>query len=154
MANGYFLRIDGIDGDATQVGYEDAIDVITWSWGVSTATGSGAGGAGGARRGRPAFDELQVVARLSRASPELVESCVTGRHHANAVLTGVRLGGDQPFAFIRYELGDVTIASVEHSDAEDEAIEELAIAYRELSITHTAQRPDGAAGNQTSFSHP
>lgn len=154
MANDYFLRIAGIDGDATQVGYEGAIDVITWSWGVSTPTGSGASGGGSGRAGRPDFDELQVVTRISRASPELIESCVSGRHHPNAVLTGVRLGDDEPFAFVRYELGEVTITSVEHGDADDEPIEELAIAYRKFSITHTAQRPDGAAGNQTSFSHP
>lgn len=151
MASDYFLRIDGIDGGATQVDHVGEIEVITWSWGVSTSGGSGGGGG---RAGRPDFDELQVVTPVSQASPELIESCVRGRHHRNAVLTGVRAGGDQPFAFVRYELGDVTIASVEHGESDDEPIEELAIAYREFSITYTSQRPDGSAGTQTSFSHP
>lgn len=152
MSTEYFLLIDAIDGDATEVGHEGAIRLITWSWGVSAPARPGGGG--GAVAGRPDFDELQVVTTISRASPQLVESCVRGRHHRTASLTGIRAGGELRFAFIRYDLGDVRITSVEHGDADDEPIEELALAYRELSIAHTSQQPDGSAGTVTTFSHP
>lgn len=154
MAIDYFLVIDGVDGDSTRVGFEGAIEPITWSWGVTAAQARGAGaGSGAGRAGRAEFDELQVVARVGRASPTLVEACVTGRHHRRAVLTGVRTA-DTPVELVRYELGDVTVTSVEHSELDDEPIEEFALAYRQFTITHTGQRPDGSAGDRTSFSHP
>lgn len=154
MAIEYLLRIDGINGDSTRRGFEGAIEVISWSWGVSQI-GGGPGHGAGAAAGRPDFDELQVVAAVSSASPQLVESCVTGRHHRTAALTGLRSGGDADLEFVRYELGDVTVTSIEHGDADDgEPVEELALAYREFSITFTAQRPDGSAGGRTTFSHP
>lgn len=154
MAVDYVLEIDGIDGGSELRGHEGAIEVLSWSWGVSQVRSPGGGGGGGGA-GRPDFDELQVVTNLGRASPELVESCATGRHHRTAVLIGLRAGEGPVAEFVRYELGDVTVTNVEHSDSDDGVpIEELALDYRRFTITFTEQRPDGSAGRQISYSHP
>jgi type VI secretion system secreted protein Hcp len=152
MAEQFMLRIDGIEGDSTVEGHEGAIDVVSWSWGVSHSGGRPGGGGGGS--GRPVFDDLNVAARIGRASPLLVESCVTGRHHTSAVLTGLRDGGRELGEFLEYEFGDVTITSVEHGDSEDgPPAEEFSLAYRRFEIRHVVQRPDGSSGQTIGFVH-
>jgi type VI secretion system secreted protein Hcp len=152
MAADFLLKIDGIGGDSGREGHEGAIEVISWSWGVSRSRSV----TGGGPAGRPDLDELQVVTTVSGASPQLVESCVTGRSHANAQLVAVRHGFDgRDFEFLRYDLGEVAITNVEHGDDDDgEPTEELALTYRSLTITYVAQDEDGSAGRQTTFSHP
>ena len=85
MAEHWYLRIDGIDGESAAKGHEKAIDVLAWSWGVgqtgAPATGSGAGA------GKATFQDFDFVARLSTASPKLVLACASGSHHAWAELT-------------------------------------------------------------------
>jgi type VI secretion system secreted protein Hcp len=154
MAAEFLLEIDGISGDSNRDGHQGAIELLSWSWGISVTEGSPGGGGGDGAVGRPEFDELQVVTTISSASPELVESCATGRRHRKAVLIGLQPGqGD--VEFLRYEFGDVTITNVEHGDDDDDLpVEELAFAYREFAITFTAQRADGSPGRQTNFSHP
>lgn len=153
MTERFVLRIDGIDGDSVLDGHSDSIDVISWSWGVARPTAPGSGSAG--RSGRPDFDDLHVAASISRASPAIVESCVTGRRHREAVLTGLRSSGDgQLVDFVEYELGDVSITSVEHGDTDDgPPIEEMSIDYRTFEIRYVSQRPDGSSGQTTGFSH-
>jgi type VI secretion system secreted protein Hcp len=152
VAEIFVLRIEGIEGDCVLEGHAGAIDVIGWSWGVARASGPGHGG-GGAGTGRPDFDDLHVAAAIGKASPALVESCVTGRHHRTAVLTGLR-PGERLLKFLEYEFSDVTITSVEHGDA-DEAppVEEFSIDYRTFEIRHTAQKVDGSIGTTVDFSY-
>jgi type VI secretion system secreted protein Hcp len=153
MGADFLLEIDGITGDSDRRGHEGAIEVLSWSWGVSATQGPPGGGGGGGA-GRPEFDELQVVTTISAASPELVESCATGRHHRKAVLIGLK-SGEVEAEFLRYELGDVTITNVEHGDNDDDLpVEELAFAYGAFTITFTAETADGRPGRQTSYSHP
>jgi len=157
MTEQFVLRIDGIAGDCVLEGHEGSIEVISWSWGVvrASAGGSAGGSASGASTGRPDFDELHVAMLISKASPALVESCVTGRRHRTAVLTGLRAGGaGQLVEFLEYEFGDVTVTSVEHGDADDgPPAEAVSIDYRDFEIRYVAQQPDGSSGQTTGFSH-
>lgn len=153
MGEQFVLRIDGIEGDSVLEGHEGSIDVVSWSWGVSRTGSPGTSPGTGAGSGRPEFDELHVAALIGNASPALVESCVAGRHHRSAVLSGLRVGGNgDPIGFLEYEFGDVTISSVEHGDAAESApVEEVAIDYRSFEIRHVTQRADGSSGQTTRF---
>jgi type VI secretion system secreted protein Hcp len=151
MAADFLLKIDGVTGDWDHEGYEGAIELLSWSWGVSVQPA-----ARGTSAGRPEFDELQVVAAVGSASPQLVESCVTGRSHRRVQLIAVRQGDDgRDFEFLRYEFGNVTITNVEHGEDDDRLpIEELALSYETFTITFVGQDRDGSPGRQSSFSHP
>lgn len=153
MTEQFVLRIDGIEGDCVLEGHEGSIEVISWSWGVVRPGGQGPS-TGGGSASRPDFDELHVAMLISKASPVLVESCVTGRHHRTAVLTGLRSGGGQLVEFLEYEFGDVTVTSVEHGDGDDgPPAEAVSIDYRSFDIRHVSQQPDGSGGQTTAFSH-
>jgi type VI protein secretion system component Hcp len=76
----------------------------------------------------------------------LLLACASGRHIASATLTGVRSGGaGAPFTFLTYELRDVRIVSVHHSDATGGApLEQFALRAATVEVTSRRQLPTGA----------
>lgn len=133
MRERYVLEIDGIAGESTDVDHAGEIDITSWAWGVADAGGGTAGGGGGV--GKPVFDEFRFVTQISSASPALVRSAATGTHHKSAVLTGARAPGKSKLGeFLRYELTDVTVASVQHEDSAALPSERFALRYAKFRI--------------------
>ena len=147
MSESWFLKIDGIDGESTDVSHKDEIDVLSWSWGVAhTGGGTGSGGGGGA--GKAAFQDFHFVARISKASPMLFLSCATGTHHKTAALSGVRSAGKSKSAeFLKYKLSDVVVTSDQHSGSEaGEPVEQFSLNYSKIEVSYTPQTATGKVG--------
>ncbi len=151
MAERWFLKIDGIVGDSTDVNHKDEIDVLSWSWGV-TQTGGTAGGpggaGGGAGAGKAALQDFHFVSHISKASPKLFLSCATGTHHKTASLSGVRVAGKGPSSeFLKYKLSDVVVTSDQHAGNQGEfPVEQFSLNYSKIEISFTPQTATGAAG--------
>jgi type VI secretion system secreted protein Hcp len=135
VAERWFLKIDGIEGDSTDDVHPGEIDVLSWSWGASNARPPGSGT--GAGTGRPTLQDFQFVARISKASPKLFKSCATGMHHKSATLSGVRTG-EKVRDFLTYKLGEVIVTSVHDGDGEGDApTEQFSLDYARLEMTFT-----------------
>ena len=48
MAFDAFMSVDGVESESTRKGFEQQIEVISFSWGASNPTSIGVGGGGGA----------------------------------------------------------------------------------------------------------
>ena len=143
MAERWFLKVDGIDGESTDTGHKGEIDVLAWSWGVSDV-GSTGGPGGGGGAGRAEFDDLHVVTRIGKASPKLILAAAAGTHLKSAVLTAVRGSGKSGDAYLTYHLSDVVVTRVDHeADDGDTPIEEVSLGYAKLEISY---RPTSASG--------
>ena len=152
MAEQWFLKIDGIQGESTDVHHQGEIDVLSWSWGVSRPDGGGGGGGGGA--GKAAFQDFHVLTRISAASPLLLLACATGKHIATAVLSGVRAGASATTPFLTYRLSDVTVGSVDHSDGEmDAPAEQFSLTYMKVEVTYRPQTKTGQMGKAVTFAY-
>jgi type VI secretion system secreted protein Hcp len=147
VAERWFLKIDGIVGDSTDVNHKDEIDVLSWSWGVTQTGGTGAAGGGGGA-GKAAFQDFHFVSRISKASPKLFLSCATGTHHKTALLSGARTAGKGASSeFLKYKLSDVVVTSDQHAGNEgDTPVEQFSLNYSKIEITVTPQAKTGAAG--------
>ena len=144
MAEQWFLKIDGIEGESTNDAHKDEIDVESWSWGVVQSGASGSGGGVGA--GKAVFQDMHFVARISKASPKLFLACATDSHHKVATLSGSRTGG-KTVDFLEYKLSDVQITSVQHSDSEAGApMEQFSLQYRKFEISYSPQKSSGKIG--------
>ena len=75
----YFLKIDGIEGEATDAKHKNTIDVESWSWG-ETQTGVASGRGGGAGAGKVSMQDFHFVMKVNKASPKLMLACATGQH--------------------------------------------------------------------------
>ena len=147
----YFLKIEGIAGESTDVKHKGEIDVESFSWGVSQSASPGASGAGGLA-GKATFEDLNVVTPFSRASPRLLEACATGQHLPEAVLTARRAGGKAQFEFMTLTLSDVLVSTYRTSGAGADASvpsDQFSLAYSKLQIEHKAQSPSGGSGDVT-----
>ena len=82
----YFFKIDGILGESKDAKHAGDVDVGAWSWGETAPASGGLGGGGGA--GKVAIQDLNFTSRFSKASPQLMLACASGRHIKSAVLTG------------------------------------------------------------------
>src|SRR5690349_17049726 len=112
----YFLRIDGIPGESTDVKHKDEIEVLSWSWGETHPASAAAGSGGGA--GKVDMGDFGVVARVSKASPALLLACASGKHLKSAVLAGRRGGGKAQGDFLTFSLADVLVSSYQTGAAE------------------------------------
>src|SRR5579884_2014717 len=105
MAVDFYLKLDGIDGESRSAKFEGAIDIESFSWGLSNsgrAIGSAATGAGA---GKVSFQDIHLTSKVSKASPKLMLACASGKHIPNATLTGV-LDGKSQLDFFTIKLTD------------------------------------------------
>jgi type VI secretion system secreted protein Hcp len=120
MAVDMFLKLDGIDGEATDDQHLGWIEVSSFSWGVSNSTAvSSTGGAGA---GKASFQDLHFEQLFDKSSAQVALYCAAGKHIANATLSVRKSGADptgkQGIDFLKVNLVDVLVSSFEVAAAE------------------------------------
>jgi type VI secretion system secreted protein Hcp len=142
----WFLKLDGIDGESTDVAHKGEIDVEAWSWGVTNSGSVSPGGGGGA--GKASFQDFHFVTKLSKASPKLFLACAAGTHIKEANLTGVReVGKAKGGAFVKLKLGDVQLTSVQQGDSEgDVPSEQFSLNFAKVEMSYFPQGAKGKLG--------
>ncbi len=141
-----FLEIEGIPGEATAVGHRGAIEVLSWSWGVSqTATGGGGGAVGrGDLKGH-----VTLIKRIDKATPLLFTRCAQGTHIPRAVVHLTREDGQ---TYLKYELKEVLVSSMTHAgdlDGDGHPDETLELTLGGTTLTHTQFDVTGKPVGQT-----
>ena len=140
----YFLRVDGIQGESADSKHKGEIEVLSWSWGETQATGS-SGSGGGA--GRVEMSDLTVVARVSKASPQLLLACASGKHFKSAVLTGRKAGKGQA-EFLTFSLSDILVSSYQTggSASVEPPMDSVSLNFAKIQVEYKEQKADGSLG--------
>lgn len=133
-----YLKLDGIDGEATARGYEKWIDLSSVQLGVTNAATAVGGGSG---RSKAAATPVVVTKRPDAATVPLFLATANGTFIKKGLIAFVARG-ERPRTVLSYELSDVAITSY----AADNAFETLELSYSALAIAYAAQKPDGSAG--------
>jgi len=147
MSVDMFLKIDGVEGEAVDHKHGKEIDVLAWSWGMSQSGSMHVGGGGGA--GKVAVQDISLTKYVDRSSPNLMNTCMTGKHYANATIT-VRKAGDKPVEYYIIVMTDVLVTSVSTggSGGEDRLTENVSLNFAKVEVKYTPQAKDGTAGAQ------
>lgn len=130
-----FLKIEGVEGEATRKGHEGWIEIESFGWGLSSARRAGAGAS--RRAGAPTFEDVSVTKYMDKATPVLAQACAEGKHVAEAEIVLYRAGSSQPAGSIR--LWDVTIGSTMAGGeaTADRPMEELSLNFGKIEWTYT-----------------
>jgi type VI secretion system secreted protein Hcp len=151
MAVDFFLKLDGINGEATDQNHKDEISVLSWSWGGSqTSTVAGGGGSGA---GKATLSDLHVVKNYDASSVPLFKSLAAGTHIKTGVLTANKTGsadGGKPF--LKVSLTELFVTSVQSSGSSDIPTESVSFSYATIKIEYFKQNEQGvlaAAGSAT-----
>jgi len=104
----YFLKIDGIPGEAADSKHKDEINLLSFSFGVSQAGTMVFGGGGGA--GKAAFQDFHFMMNVNKATPKLFLACATGEHIKSAILTCRKAGKEQQ-EYLKVKFSDLLVSS-------------------------------------------
>lgn len=146
MAQDIFLKINGIDGESEDATHKDEIEVLSWSWGVSQQSSMHAGSGGGA--GRATVKDLTFEHLIDRATPNLTQYCLTGKHIDQATLV-VRKAGGTPLEYIKFTMSDVIVTSVNPSGvsaSQQRPLESVSLSFAKLTQEYVVQNAQGGSG--------
>jgi type VI secretion system secreted protein Hcp len=143
MAIEYFLKLDGITGEAAASKHSGEIEVMSWSWGASNpASMHGTG----LSAGKVSFADLSITKPTDKASAKLLELCCTGKHISKGTLTCSKSTGDKnPADYLTIKLEEIAITSVQHggSSGDDIGHESISFAFGKFTLDYKVQGKDG-----------
>jgi len=138
MANDYFLKIDGIDGESQQTGHSKELEMDNWSFG-ETQSGVSATATGSAS-GKVTLNEFRFSKRMDISSPKLMQLCSNGKHVKWARFVARRAGseGGLPVDYLYVDFSDLLISSYDISGtgADGWPYESVAFSYGALVMTY------------------
>ena len=150
MAIEYHLKIGNVKGESGATKHKDEIEVLSWSWGASNPTNiSGSG----MSAGKVSMSDLSFTKKVDKASPKLLELCVTGKHVDDATLyCSKQTGGKTPDDFLTIKLKEVYVSSFSAggSSGEDVGTESFSLTYGSINYDYKIQDKTGtlsSAGN-------
>jgi type VI secretion system secreted protein Hcp len=106
-----FLKLSTIPGESTDDKHKEWIEILSYSWGASQATGGQASMTGAHSGQRVDISDLSIVHQLDKASPKLFQACCTGEHIPEVKLELCKAGGDKQ-KYMTYKMTDVLVSSV------------------------------------------
>jgi type VI secretion system secreted protein Hcp len=143
MAADIFAKLGDIKGESTDAKHKDEIEVLSFSWGMTNSPPAGGGGVGA---GRATFQDLSIVHRIDKASPQLMLACATGKHLPDATITHRKAGkGQQEYLIVK--MNDVIVTGVVHSGnpgQQDETSETVSLAFAKVDFEFKPQKQDGS----------
>lgn len=136
----YFINIDGIPGESQDDKHRNEIEVEAWSWGATNSVGGGGGA------GKVNMSDLVFTSRISKASPQLMLACASGKHIKNAVFTARRTGGTE-FEFLNLTLSDVVVSSFRTGDegeGDGGPVDSVSLNFSQIEFEYRSMKPDGS----------
>ena len=151
MAFQAFLKIDGVEGEATDDKHKNWIEILSFSWGLSQ-TATGAGAAGGRVADRVNVSDFSIVKTIDKASPKIMESICKGTHIKEIKLELCNMTGEKE-KYAEYVLKDAIISSWRPGGSsqggEARPLEEVTFNPGEMKLTYvvTDQKTGKPGGN-------
>lgn len=145
----YFLKIDKIEGEATDSKHAKEIDVLSWSFGESNPVQIGTGGLGA---GKVSMSDFNFMTRVSKASPLLMKACALGEHIKEVTLTARKAGGGQQ-EYYTIKFSDVLISSYQVSASSEVPTESVSFAYSKIEVEYKPQKADGTLDSPVKFGY-
>lgn len=152
MGMDLFARIGDIEGESSDDKHKGAIEVISWSWGVSREASAPRAGGGATRK--PTFAGFTITHLFDKASPSLMKACASGEHIKEATVTARKAGGGQQ-DYLIIKMKEVIVTSVVPSGSRDQAAttESVSLQFASVEVEYRAQKPDGSLGETTHFTY-
>jgi len=145
-----YLVIDGVTGESNDVGYQNAIEVLAWSWGASNlgSTHQSSGGGAGATN----FEDLSITKWVDTASPILLAKIATGNLINSADLIVVR-EGTNPGEYFRLNLTNVLVTSLSTGGSVDEnrLTEYISLNFAQFEVRYVPLAAEGPGSTPVEF---
>jgi len=151
MSYDIHLKIENVNGESRTKGFENWIDVDSWSWGASNAGSFHIAKGGGS--GKANFNDLSLTKPVDMATPILMKSVAQGVHFPKAKLVLRKAGGAKPLDYLIIEFEELMVTSLSTGGTgdEDRLIESITLNFAKFKLNYTEQTEDGGAGKSSPF---
>jgi type VI secretion system secreted protein Hcp len=145
MAIHMYLKLDSIKGESSQSKYEDQIEVLSWTWGL-TQSGSAHHGSGTGTAGVTVGD-VSIVKFVDRSTPTLIKYCCAGTFFDSGKLTVLK-AGTEPTPYFELELLQGLVTSVNSGGVgpEERLIETVSFNFKVFKLGYTPQKKGKGEG--------
>lgn len=148
MAQNFFIKIDGIDGESKVDGHTKDIQVLSWSHSFNQPTSPTRSSAGGGTVEQANHADFSFTKYVDVASVPLMKSCWNGKTIKNAVFTAYRSDGDALVEYLKVEMDNVIISNISFGGGTgDLASETITVSYSKVKYTYTQQKVPGAGND-------
>ena len=123
---------------------QDAIDILSFSFGASMTAVIGAGSSG-ARPGRaaPMWAMSRIMKVLDKTSPLLFDDCVTGNYLKKVDIIYDKPMGDNQEDYFKIHMEDALITSIQLSGSSENPVESISFAFSKIKVSYNPEE-DGA----------
>jgi type VI secretion system secreted protein Hcp len=142
MAVDTFLKLGDLKGESLVKGFEDQIQVLAWSWGMSQTGTTHHGSGGGA--GKVNVQDMSFTHHVDSSSPALILACCKGTHYPEGTLVMRKAGGD-PLPYLTIKLTDIIVTSVSDggSGGEDMQTQNVTLNFAAFEVSYQPQDNQG-----------
>jgi type VI secretion system secreted protein Hcp len=143
MAVDMFLELDGVTGESKDSQFKDKIDIFSFSLGLSNSGAGHYGGGSGA--GKAQITDISIGKLVDKSSATLYKFCYQGKHIATGKVHIRKAAGDNPLEYLKYEMDEVFITSVNTSDSAGGGIanESISLNFSKIKMTYQMQADTG-----------
>lgn len=130
----YFLKIPGAAGESMDSKHKGEIDVLSWSWGVSTSGG------------QPSFEPFSWTQGLDSSFTPLFLGLVNDTAFTSAQLTVRRASGISPVEFFKMVFTGPHVIALNSQAGVDSIVVSAAMRYDAVTMTYCPTLATGALG--------
>ena len=143
----YFLKIDGIEGEAEDAKHGKEVEVLSWSWGEQQMGSHTHGTGGGA--GKVSMNDFSFTMGVCKASSKLFLACATGEHIKSAILTCRKAGKEQQ-EYLKWTFSDLLISSYQTGGSQGQVVpvDSISFNFTKIEVAYKVQKADGSLGDE------
>jgi len=132
-----FLKVDNMQGESMDAKHKDEIDVLAWSWGLSSSGGTTT------LRTHGCLSALSLTKYIDKATPKLYGAALAGTIIPKVKLT-VRKAGEVPIDYFVIDMERVSVNAVSSggSGGEDRLTENISLTFFTATVTYTGTDPN------------
>ncbi len=145
-----YMKYDTINGDVTESGHVDWIELTSFQFGVGRSISSPIGAAADRESRDPTISEVVVTKMLDKSSPHLFQEAVTGFEGKVVTVEFTRTDKKDLATFLSYKLSETLISGYNVSSAGDRPSETVSLNFTKVEMKVTPTGASGAAGSPLS----
>jgi type VI secretion system secreted protein Hcp len=144
-----YLLVDGIEGGSTSLAH--AIDIYSFSQGVSRVVAAATAGAGGAKQGKISCSDLTILKQVDVASIPLIQAAFTGQIIPHVTLIYDKPVGDKQQTYFTITLSNAIITSVQESGSNENPTESVSFNATTFAYSFSPEKDDGTLDKPLTF---
>jgi type VI secretion system secreted protein Hcp len=146
-----FLKVETarqgvIKGESVDDKHKTEIDIVSWSWGMSSRSAM----AGAGPSGKATIDELNIVKKIDSASTALMAALRNNDQIKKATLVVRKAGGDA-LEYLKITLQNARITKLALDTEQAEVVERVSFSFQKISVEYAPQGSDGLGRGGMTF---